>query len=111
MTKSLPVPAQAQRDSQSIEMARVWIAEQGLHCSLNVGVYSTHAIEETRAWGIVLADMARHVSFALFELEGQGAPTALLSKIKQAFLDELTNPTSPVSGTFQDDEPDGAINS
>lgn len=109
MTKSLPVPARANRDPNAIEMARIWIAERGLHCSLNVGMYSARPdVEETRAWGIMLADIARHVSSALFELDGADEPPALLSKIKQNFLDELVAPTSPVSGEFPEDPKVGA---
>ena len=44
--KVLVVPEPAVRDPDSVEMARVWIAEDGLHCSLNIGMY--HEVDRCR---------------------------------------------------------------
>lgn len=50
--KELIIPEAAQRDEDSIEMIRVWIAERGLHASLNVGLYGDRpAFERSMQWG------------------------------------------------------------
>lgn len=36
--KELTIPPAAQRDDDSWELLRAWVAEEGLHCSLKVGV-------------------------------------------------------------------------
>ena len=60
------IPEAALRDSNAVEMLRVWIAEQGLHCSLKVGMYrESTTVPEEKAWAKILADVARHVANAL----------------------------------------------
>src|ERR1039457_1262129 len=59
-TKHLDIPPAAARDHASFEVLRVWIAEQGQHVSIRSGAW-----EDPFAWGIVLADLARHIAFAL----------------------------------------------
>jgi hypothetical protein len=101
--KELIVPPAALRDKQSIEMMRVWIAEKGLHCSLNIGIYSSSpSTSEERAWGIILADATRHVSDALAKSNGSSIQDSL-SLIRENFLRELDKPTSKTSGDFVGD--------
>ncbi len=57
--KSLAIPPAAQRDRASFEVMRVWIAEKGQHVSIQSGAW-----EDPFAWGIVLADLARHIANA-----------------------------------------------
>ena len=57
--KHLEPPPAAKRDAASFELLRVWIAGQGQHVSLRSGVW-----EDPFAWGIVLADLARHIVHA-----------------------------------------------
>ncbi len=64
-SKQLQIPEVALRDEKSYEIARVWVAEGAEHVSLLVGVWKDPA-----AWGILLADLARHVVNA-FEQEDQ----------------------------------------
>ncbi len=64
----LPMPELVKKDPKAKEMIRAWIAGSGLHCSLNVGMWhGVHTTDEPSAWGILLADVARHVSNALEE--------------------------------------------
>src|SRR5262245_33211441 len=61
-----PIPEAALRDKDAVEMLRVWIAEGGLRCSIKVGMYrETMDVAEEKAWGTILADVARHVANAL----------------------------------------------
>ena len=98
--KELIIPNAAFRDENAVEMMRVWIAERGLHCTLNIGRYfgSPDASEE-KGWGIILADAARHVSEAIAKRNGSAAAESL-SQIREHFLGELARPTSPVKGDF-----------
>src|SRR3546814_13999948 len=69
--KELVIPPPATRDLNSIEMIRTWIAEQGLHCTINVGLYRDNGEhDEATAWGIILADVVRHLANAVEERYG-----------------------------------------
>lgn len=97
----LGVPQAAERDDQSWELMRVWVAERGLHCALKVGVYESEGIGEERAWGIVLADAARHLADAVSSFTGRDRDAAL-SAIRLSMEDELNKPTSRKEGAFRD---------
>jgi len=95
-----PIPEAALEDENSVEMLRVWIAAKKLHCSMKVGMYKeTSKISEEKAWGVILADVARHLSKALESGYGVDAQIAL-SAIRERFNDELNEPTSDVDGGF-----------
>ena len=96
MKSQLLIPPAAARDSDSVEMARVWIAEVGLHCALNIGIYEER---EGVAWGVILADIARHVSDAIEQSGGMPAHAALAT-IQESFERELDSPTSAADGEF-----------
>ncbi|AMP39297.1 DUF5076 domain-containing protein [Ralstonia solanacearum] len=97
----LPIPEAALRDTDAVEMLRMWIAEHGLHCSLKIGRYhETTEIPKARAWGIILADAARHVANAM-ESEYSLDAAATLQGIIDSLLDELNAPTSEATGGFQ----------
>jgi hypothetical protein len=63
---------------------------------------------ETRAWGILLADAARHVADALSS-SGNYDHGAALNEIRASFARELDDPTSKTCGSFVKDG-DGARN-
>lgn len=94
-----PIPEAALTDKDSIEMARIWIAQQGLHCSIKVGVFSGTQTSESRAWGIVLADIARHVSNAMSDDAGID-PSTTVSEIVNSFNSEINKPSSITTGQF-----------
>jgi hypothetical protein len=97
--RELNVPAAAQTDDDSWELLRAWVAENGLHCSLKVGVYEAEGIQEEKAWGTILADAARHVADALSSL-GLRNSEAALSEIRRHFEAELDAPTSKRTGSL-----------
>jgi hypothetical protein len=93
--KILGIPPAAQRDKASFEVMRVWIAEQGQHVSIQSGAW-----EDPFAWGIVLADLARHIALA-HQLQKDGTdPDAFLERLLEGFQAEIDNPT---------DEPEGEV--
>jgi len=96
--EALSIPPAALRDDRAIELARVWIAEQGLHCALKFGLYAEDGVDrETMAWGIILADLAGHVADALSG-EGLGPRADLFEAIVEGFNREVSGPTSSRTG-------------
>ena len=101
--KPLTIPPAAERDEKAMEMVRGWIAESGLHCTLNVGHWHNNSdIDERRAWGIMLADMARHIANAMHDM-AELDPQISLQKVVAAFNEEIAKPTSEHSGEFPEE--------
>jgi len=95
-----PIPEAAFDDENAVEMLRVWIASRGLHCSMKVGMYEeTHDVPEEKAWGKILADVARHVANALESGYGAEAGTSL-DAIRDAFNAELKDRSVAIRGGF-----------
>ena len=80
-------------------MIRPWIANKGLHISLNIGVWKEHGVSEEKAWGILLADVIRHVANAMRESERLDREDTIRT-IKRQLDAELDQPTSPHRGRF-----------
>jgi hypothetical protein len=101
MAKSLPIPAPTRRDPKSVEMVRTWIAEGDMFVVLNVGFWEEQGrgIDERDAWGMLMADMARHIANA-HETEYGRDPRETLNVIREAFEREIMKPTSSHSGRF-----------
>jgi len=93
--KYLDPPPAAARDKASFELLRVWVAEQGQHVSLRSGTW-----EDPFAWGIVLADLARHIVNAESMHRKGLDKDAFLERIIEGFHAEIESPT---------DEPEGEI--
>jgi len=97
--KTLVIPPAAKRDENSIQMLSAWIAEQGLHCTLNIGMWDSAGHDEPKAWGILLADVVLHISNAIGESKGTPSEQVLL-EIFDSLRNELDDPTSPAKGEF-----------
>jgi hypothetical protein len=93
--KYLDIPPAASRDTASFEVLRVWIAEQGQHVSLRSGAW-----EDPFAWGIVLADLARHIALAHQLSHPDTDLDAFVERLLEGFHAEIENPT---------DEPEGEV--
>ena len=97
--RTLVIPPAAQRDDNSVKMLSAWIAEQGLHCTLNIGFFEASGHSEAKAWGILLADLARHIGNAV--AEERGAPArGTVAAVVTSMLAELDLPTSGAVGEF-----------
>lgn len=95
----LVIPPAAQRDESAIQMLSAWIAEQGMHCTLNIGMWHEAGRNEPKAWGILLADVVRHIANAIQEERGL-PPDATAEAIVASLLSELESPTSKATGNF-----------
>jgi len=65
LSDQLRIPEAAGKDPRSLELLRVWIADQDQHVSLRVGVW-----EDPFAWGLVLADLAGHIANTYVQQQG-----------------------------------------
>ena len=97
--RTLIIPPAAQRDEKSIHMISAWIAEKGLHCTLNIGMWGATGRDEANAWGIFLADVVRHVANAI-EAENGSPAGDTAGTILSALQVEFNHPTSDTSGSF-----------
>ena len=68
------------------------LPHQDQHISLRVGVW-----KDPEAWGMMLADLARHIS-AAFEQAEKRDPVEMLARIKAGFDAEMDSPTDDVRG-------------
>jgi hypothetical protein len=91
----LIIPDAARKDTKSFELLRVWVANKGQHVSLRSGVWNNPA-----AWGIMLADLAKHVANAYHQDAGLDR-LKTLQQIKAALDAELASPTDEPSGQIQ----------
>lgn len=103
-----PIPDAATRDPTATELARIWVAEHGLHCALRIGAYDETSIDEARAWGMMLADLLRHLGRGLSDYYRRD-PVEVVDVLLEAMRDELACPSSPIKGGLErsrDDEPE-----
>ncbi|WP_321472870.1 DUF5076 domain-containing protein [uncultured Paludibaculum sp.] len=92
--RDLSVPAEVETDPKAREVVRAWVANGGLVCALRPETWSDASI-----WGILLADVARHVANAVHDLNGD-EPGATVEKIRALFNAELAAPTDEPTGHF-----------
>jgi hypothetical protein len=96
---TLVIPPAAQRDDNSTQMLSAWIAERGLHCTINVGMWHAEGRDEPAAWGVLLADVVRHLANAIESERGVDADD-VIADIVESLNDELESPTSKARGEF-----------
>jgi hypothetical protein len=92
--RELIIPPQAASSDGGREILRAWVVEQSLHCSLRPTAW-----DDPSAWGVVLADVAKHVANALHEERGASVEDTLDS-IRYMFNAEMLNPTDEAQGDF-----------
>ena len=94
MVANLDVPGEVTGAERAQEVLRAWVADGGLVCALQPDAW-----ENTAAWGLLLADLARHVADATRELKGVDAAVTLAG-IRAMFEAELDAPTDEARGHF-----------
>ena len=70
------------------EVLRAVIVEGGLHISLR------RAFDDPEAWGMLIADIARHVA-RIYATEAKFSETETLERIRSLFNAEMDSPTDP----------------
>ena len=90
-----PPPAAA-ADAKSFEIARIWVANDAQHVVLRTDVWPDPAV-----WGIILAELARHVALAYQGREVHDLED-VLERVLAGFHTELESPTHPSLGADPD---------
>jgi hypothetical protein len=98
MPSELSIPPEA-LTHRSVEMIRVWLANKKQHVVLNIGFWEERGLDERAAWGIVIADMIRHIANAHESQYGHD-PVETVQIVRRALEAELDNPTSGCMGEF-----------
>ncbi len=83
----LRVPQEVLDDPESRELLRVWLSGESQRFVLRPDVW-----DDPAAWGLLLADLARHVAYAYAQKQG-GDPERVLERIKAGFDAEWISPT------------------
>lgn len=89
--RDLAVPAEVESDANALEVLRGWVANRGLVCAVHPTIWKDPA-----AWGIVLADAARHIAQTMANEFGNDSDRAL-ARIQDRFNQELSTPIAPAS--------------
>src|SRR5436190_22972461 len=84
---ALHVPPAA-LDQGGVEVLRAVIVDGALHISLR------RAFDDPEAWGMVMADIARHVA-RIYANEDKFSETETLERIRSLFNAEMDSPTDP----------------
>jgi hypothetical protein len=93
--RELVIPPIAAADPGARELIRVWTADSSQHVSI-----AADSWEDAAAWGIVLVDLARHISRA-YEQMGKGAARATLDRIRAGFDAEWSQATDLPQGSIE----------
>ena len=92
--RDLEVPGNVTADPKAQEVLRAWVANGQLICALRPTRW-----KDSSAWGILLADAARHVANAIRD-DGGDEPATTVAKIRNMFNLELKDPTDKPTGNF-----------
>ena len=90
---NLEIPKSVQQDPNSAEIARIWLSHGKQIVSINPSAWSDPA-----AWGLMLADFARHVANAYEQLDGRNRQV-VLNRIRQGMDAEWNFPTDVPTGS------------
>lgn len=92
----LTIPPAAADDPKAFELVRAWVAGGDLHVSLQMGGW-----DDPTAWGVVLADLMRHVA-RFYAEQKHLQPEGTIERIRDAMDGELDGEEeSPEGGRMQ----------
>ncbi len=82
----IAAPPSARTDAKSFELARLWIADGSPRVALRVDLW-----DDPAAWGLLLADVARHIAVAYSQSAGHDAGDTL-ERVLIGFRAEFESP-------------------
>lgn len=91
----LKIPDAAKADSKAVEILRIWLSDGSQRVSLKTGVW-----DDPKAWGLMLADLARHGANA-YAVDGADREETL-RRVVHGFQIEMDSPTDEPRGAVQD---------
>src|ERR1700712_2405211 len=86
---ALGAPPAAVDDPRAFELARVWAASGSQHVALRVSAH-----QDPAGWGMILADVGRHVAQAYAEL-GAGSAGDAFERVLEGFAASVGAPPAP----------------
>ena len=92
MPTELNLPPAASLDANSTEIIRVWLANDNQHVVLASGVW-----EDPASWGLMLADLARHVA-NMYQRDFGADGSAILQRVLDGFWAEIGDRTDQPTG-------------
>lgn len=87
--KEIPITAELERDMKAVELLRYWVNTNGRSTVLLDQHSRPEDMPEFALWGLVLADLVRHISAAHTD-------EALAPKIAAMMLTDLNTPANPL---------------
>jgi Domain of unknown function (DUF5076) len=94
MTNQLEIPRGVASDPKAFELVRAWVAQGDLHVSLQMGGW-----DDPTAWGVVLADLVRHVA-RFYAEQKRLDPEQTIGRVRDAMDAELDG---------EDESPEGGL--
>src|SRR5689334_19484653 len=92
MAREMMIPPAAEEDPAAFEILRVWGAKGVQHVSIFWDLW-----DDPATWGIMLADLARHVANALHQERGLDK-NEVLHQVRSMFNKEVDSPSDDPSG-------------
>jgi hypothetical protein len=92
LKNELLIPPAAASDPKAFELVRAWIAQGELHVSMQMGGW-----DDPTAWGVVLADLVRHVA-RFYEEQKHLRPEQTMVRVRDAMEAELDGEEEPPEG-------------
>jgi hypothetical protein len=92
---SLDRPHEVTSDAGAVEVLSAWLKSDGR----NTVALRPDAFPDPAMWGLLLADIARHVANALHEAGGDEAMN-VLGRIREGIIAELDHPTDAPLGRW-----------
>jgi hypothetical protein len=94
--RDLEVPPSVAADLSTKEILRIWTSDHGEQVTLRVDLF------EPAAWGLVLVDVAKHVTHAYARRGGMTANQAF-SEVLSGFIAEIGQATDEPTPTESED--------
>lgn len=92
----LEIPEKVRGDREAAELIRAWVTGGGdVHVTIKTGVW-----QDPAAYGIVLADLARHVANGFHQANGWDLEEAL-RRVIEGLSVEIGSPTDAPTGKIQ----------
>ena len=104
--RELDRPSEIEGDDRATEMIRVWLAHNKLQVSMLLGMWEDaddSQVDERKAWGHLLADLARHIANGLHRSHGWNERTTI-GWIRQEFLENLADDAHSVEGSYPNED-------
>lgn len=101
MEGELPRPEAIASDSNATEMISIWLAHNAPQIAIRLGMWHDAGMDESEAWGYLLADVVRHISRGLAEQYGF-QPEETTERILDALLKYSQGGHGPARGHFVD---------